>query len=210
MSQGDDLPQIYLVSPPTLDPDAFSGQLARILDTTEIACFRLSLATNAADDISRAADALRQTCHARDVAIVLSTHFRMVSDLGLDGCHLADGGRAMREVRKTLGSDAIIGAHCGSSRHTGLSAGEAGADYVAFGPIGESALGDGTVASPELFEWWSEMIEVPVVAEGGLTPQKAGALAHATDFIALGPELWDSPDPAQALSTFHAHIRGGS
>ena len=75
----------------------------------------------------------------------------------------------MRKVRKDLGPDAIIGAFCGDSRHDGMTAGELGADYVSFGPVGPTGLGDGRLAALELFQWWSEMIEVPCVAEGALT-----------------------------------------
>ena len=69
-------------------------------------------------------------------------------------------------------------------------AAEAGADYVGFGPAGATGLGDGSVAPHELFAWWSEMIEIPVVAEGGITPEVAFGLAGAADFLALRDALW--------------------
>ena len=82
-----------------------------------------------------------------------------------------------------------------------MTAAEIGADYVSFGPVGASGLGDGTVAPLDLFDWWSEMIEVPVVAEGGMTPDLAAALAPHVDFLALGDELWThSEGPAAALA----------
>ncbi|MDZ4096778.1 MAG: thiamine phosphate synthase, partial [Paracoccaceae bacterium] len=119
--------------------------------------------------------------------------------LGLDGVHLSDGGKSLRKLRADLGADAIIGAFCGTTRHTGISAAEAGADYVAFGPVGGSPLGDGSRAGLELFEWWSEMIEVPVVAEGALTADLVAELGPITDFFGIGPEIWDADDAAAAL-----------
>ncbi len=44
----------------------------------------------------------------------------------------------MRDVRKALGADRIVGAFAGASRHKGMTLAEAGADYVAFGPVGEA------------------------------------------------------------------------
>ena len=82
-----------------------------------------------------------------------------------------------------------------------MTAGEAGADYVAFGPVGASTLGDGTTAEKDLFQWWSEMIEVPVVAEGGLTPDLIRDLAPRTDFFGIGDEIWSQDDPVTALKT---------
>ncbi len=98
----------------------------------------------------------------------------------------------MRKVRKDLGQDAIIGAYCHTSSHDGMTAGEAGADYVSFGPVRETGLGTGEPATDDLFQWWSEMVEVPVIAEGALTYERAAELAGIVDFIALGTELADA------------------
>ncbi|MDA8587319.1 thiamine phosphate synthase, partial [Rhodobacteraceae bacterium] len=152
-----DKPQIYLLTPPDFELSTFPDQLARVLDAHEVACLRLTMASRDEDRLSRAADVLRETAHARDVALVIEAHFGLGEKLGLDGVHLTDGARSVRKVRKALGADAIIGAFCEVSRHDGMTAGEAGADYVAFGPAGATALNDGTQALPDLFEWWSEM-----------------------------------------------------
>lgn len=200
-----DRPQLYLITPPEFDLDIFPDRLAAVLDATEIACLRLSLATRDEDRILRAGDALRELAHARDVAIVIDRHVLMVERLGLDGVHLTDGARSIRKVRKDL-PDAIIGTWCGNSRHDGMTAGELGADYVAFGPVGATALGDGSRAEQDLFAWWSEMIEVPVVAEGALTRDLVEALAPVTDFFAVGEEIWTADDPALALKSLLAPI----
>ena len=83
-----------------------------------------------------------------------------------------------------------------------MNAAESGANYVAFGPVGASALGDGTLAEPDLFAWWSEMIELPVVAEGNLDASLAASLAPVADFIGIGEEVWRQDDPARALTGF--------
>jgi thiamine-phosphate pyrophosphorylase len=197
-------PQIYLITPPEFELSQFPDQLGRVLDSTEIACVRLSMSTRDEDRLSRAADALREVTIARDVALVVDSHILMVERLGLDGVHLTDGARSVRKARKELGDDAIVGAFCGASRHDGMSAGEAGSDYVSFGPVGQTPLFDGTVAEHELFEWWSMMIEVPVVAEGALTPELIAKISPVTDFFGIGEEIWKSDDPVAALATLQA------
>ena len=201
-----DRPQIYLITPPDLNLAVFPDHLAAVLDSVEIACIRLALATKDEDRISRAADTLRSLAHARDVALVIENHVLMVERLGLDGVHLTDGARSIRKVRKDLGSDAIIGAFCGITRHDGISAAEAGADYVAFGPVGTTPLGDGSKADTDLFQWWSEMIEVPVVAEGALTANLVAILGPVTDFFGLGDEIWHYDDPAASLRAILAPL----
>ncbi len=192
-----EVPQLYLITPPELDLEVFPSLLNEVLDNVDIACVRLALATQDEDKICRAADALSGVTQAHDVALVLDEHILLVEKLGLDGVHLGDGARRVAKTRKMLGEDAIVGAFCGTSRHDGMNAGEAGADYVSFGPIGASALGDGARAEHDLFQWWSEVIEVPIVAEGALDAEALVHFAPVTDFFALGEEIWNSDAPVQ-------------
>ncbi|MDX1785968.1 MAG: thiamine phosphate synthase [Roseovarius sp.] len=197
-------PQIYLITPPEIELSSFGNQLAAVLDAHPIACVRLDLSTRDEDDVARAADACREITHARDVALVISNHIALVERLGLDGVHLTDAARSVRKARKALGPDAIVGAWCGQSRHDGLSAGEAGADYISFGPIGPSLLDDGAQVETELLAWWSEVIELPVVAEGALDAERIAEIAAITDFFGIGDEIWRTDDPVAALGSLIA------
>ncbi|MBF9022794.1 thiamine phosphate synthase [Rhodobacterales bacterium FZCC0069] len=196
-----DIPQIYLVTPPNFELTGFGAQLAAVLDAYPIACLRLALASRDEDHLARAADHLREIAHARDIPLVMSEHIKLVERLGLDGVHLLDGSRSTRKTRADLGGDAIIGCFCANSRHDGMNAGEMGADYISFGPVGDTSLGDGSRAEDDLFAWWSQMIELPVVAEGALTLADIERLAPITDFFAIGEEIWRKDDPVAALKT---------
>ena len=199
MTDAQEQPQIYLITPSEVELSTFPDQLAACLDAVDVACVRLALGTADEARISRAADALRVVTHERDVALVIDSHLLLVEPLGLDGVHLTNGARSVKKTRKALGEDAIVGTFCGNSRHDAMTAGELGADYVSFGPVGATPLGDGRQAELELFEWWSLMIEMPVIAEGALDEAHIRALAPHTDFFGLGDELWNSEDPAAAL-----------
>ena len=207
MTEAPDHPQIYLITPADFELSTYPDVLAKCLDTSEVACVRLALATKDEDRIARAADALRMVTYDRDVALVMDSHMLMVERLGLDGVHLNDGARSVKKVRKDLGDDAVVGTYCLNSRHDGMTAGELGADYVSFGPVGVNALGDGRQAELELFQWWSMMIEVPVVAEGALDEDLIRTIAPHTDFFGLGDEVWGADDPAAALRVLTAAMR---
>jgi len=197
-------PQLYLITPPDLELATFPDRLAACLDVADISCVRLTLATTDEARIAKAADALREIAHARDVAIVIDSHIQMVERLGLDGVHLKDGSRSIKAARKELGADAIIGTFCGNSAHDGMTAGELGADYVSFGPAGLTSLGNGAIAPFDLFEWWSQMIEVPQVAEGALDVDLIRQLTPYTDFFGIGDEIWAQEDATAALKTLIA------
>ena len=195
-----DAPQLYLIAPALIPAAELGPMLADVLDAHPVACLRLPGGSGDELELGRLADVARDLAHSRDVAVVIEDHLALVQRHGLDGVHLSAGPRGVRHARKELGADAIVGAFCNGSRHDGMAAGEAGADYVSFGPCGPSALGRGESVGLDLFQWWSEMIEVPVVAEGALDAALIRGLWGVADFIAIGPEIWSAPDPSAALA----------
>lgn len=197
-------PRLYLVTPRRFEPEALAVTLDRVLATHGVACLRLDLGP--ADEAAwrGAANALIGVCHAHDVALVIAEHARLVVPLGLDGVHLGAGG-PVRKLRRELGAERIIGAFGGTSRHAGMELAEAGADYVCLGPV---ASGDAAaeLAPDDLFAWWAEMIETPVVAEGGVGVAEAARLAATADFVVPDAAFWDAPDPVAALGAFAAAL----
>ncbi|RYI14638.1 MAG: thiamine phosphate synthase, partial [Acetobacteraceae bacterium] len=65
--------------------------------------------------------------------------------------------------------------------------------------IGATTLGDGSRVEFDLFEWWSEVIEVPIIAEGALTADLVAKFGPVTDFFAVGEEIWSADAPLAAL-----------
>lgn len=194
----DDPQRLYLLAPPGLDDPATLARFEEALAVLPVACVRLDLGEASEADWTRAANLAIEPCHRQDVALVITDHHRLVASLGLDGVHLARSRTPVREVRKDLGPNRIVGAFAGTSRHQGMVLAEAGCDYVSFGPVGETGvLGDDERVDPELFVWWAEMIETPSVAEGGLDLAEARALAETADFMTPDARIWS--DPATAL-----------
>lgn len=194
--------RIMLATPPRFDPAALAPRLADALATGEVGCVRIDMPGAEEAAIRAAADALRPVCHDADVAVILAEHFRLAPALGLDGAEVEMRGARLRDVRAALGPDAILGAACGTSRHDGMVAAEAGCDYVLFRPYRlEGELGDGALASIDLFQWWAEMIETPVVAEGGIEAPEARELAPYADFIIPDIAIWED-DAAAATRAF--------
>ena len=187
--------RLYLLLPPRFEPEDMAGQLAAALAATPIACVRLDLGAADEEDWIRAANHVIEPCHAHDVALVVTDHYRLVDALGLDGVHLSAAAQTpLRDVRKALGNDRVVGAFAGNSRHQGMVLGEAGADYVGFGPVGDTgALGDDARAGDDIFEWWAEMIETPSVAEGGVSVADAARLSPHADFVVPDRRIWNDP-----------------
>ncbi|HYE48588.1 MAG TPA: thiamine phosphate synthase [Azospirillaceae bacterium] len=201
--------RLYVVTPPAFEPAAFAPLLASALDAGDVACVQLRLKGATDDQVRRAADLLRPIAQERDVAFIMNDRPDLARETGCDGVHVGQKDAAYAEARRIVGKDAIVGVTCHDSRHLAMEAGEAGADYVAFGaffPTGTKPVE--FHAQPEILTWWQEMMELPCVAIGGITPENCGTLAAAgADFIAAVSAVWDHPDgPAAAVRAFNKAI----
>ena len=84
------------------------------------------------------------------------------------------------EARALMGPDAMLGVTCKGSRDLAMQAGEDGADYVAFGAFFPSGTKDVTrFIDPEILHWWSELMELPCCAIGGITAENCAPLVQA-------------------------------
>ena len=145
-------------------------------------------------------DYLRPQAQRRGVAFLLNDRPDLAFETGCDGVHVGQSDMPYREARATIGADRIVGVTCHNSRHLAMEAAEAGADYVAFGAFFPTQTKEPkTQASPEILEWWSEMMVVPCVAIGGITVANAKSLVEAgADFLAVSAGVWEYPDGAEA------------
>jgi thiamine-phosphate pyrophosphorylase len=201
--------RIYLITPPALDPVGFAGLLAAALDAGDVAAVQLRLKDSGDDAWRRAIDALRPVCQSRDVAFLLNDRVDLVRPMGCDGVHVGQEDMPAREARRLLGPELTLGVTCHGSRDLAMQAGEDGADYVAFGAFFPSSTkAVSALPDPEILQWWSEMMELPSCAIGGITPENCAPLVRAgADFLAVVSCVWDHPDgPAAAVKALNAAI----
>lgn len=201
--------QLYLISPPVIG-DGFVQQLADALDGGKVAAFQLRLKGVDEDAIARAAEPLQKLCADREVAFIINDSVALAQRLGADGVHLGQGDGDPREARKILGPKVQIGVTCHDSRHLAMEAGEAGADYVAFGAFYPTTTKD-THHRPEpsILGWWTTLFELPCVAVGGITADNAAPLiAAGADFLAVSGAVWNHPEGPKAGVAAFAKLMG--
>lgn len=197
--------QIYLISP--LDvTGVFPDRLTAVLDAVSIAAFQFRVKDVDQHEAARLAQPLLEICQTRDVAFIVNDDISLAKRIGADGVHLGQGDGDPRDARSALGPNAQIGVTCHDSRHLAMEAGEAGADYIAFGAYFPTTTKEVKhIAGPELLSWWTTLSEIPCVAIGGITADNCDTLVHAgADFLAVSGAVWNHPDGAvagaQALS----------
>jgi thiamine-phosphate pyrophosphorylase len=202
--------RVYLITPAALDPVSFADLLAAALDAGDVAAVQLRLKDVSDDVWRRAIDALRPVCQARDVAFLLNDRADLVKPTGCDGAHVGQDDMAAPEARRVIGPDLTLGVTCKGSRDLAMQAGEDGADYVAFGAFYPSTTKQVTkLLDPEILRWWSEMMELPSCAIGGITAANCAPLVRAgADFLAVVGSVWNHPDgPAAGVRALNAAIR---
>lgn len=200
--------QLYLISP--LDVGgAFPDRLARALDAGPVAAFQFRVKGVDEHEAARLAQPLQAICAARDVAFIVNDSISLAKRIKADGVHLGQSDGTVEEARQRLGREAQIGVTCHDSRHLAMEAGEAGADYVAFGAFFPTTTKQTEhVATPDLLEWWQALMEVPCVAIGGITPENCAPLVAAgADFLAVSGAVWNG-DEAEAVRAFAKALGG--
>lgn len=196
--------RLYLISPLEVG-GAFPDRLAEALGAGPVAAFQFRVKGLDQHEAAGLAEPLQRLCGERDVAFIVNDSIGLARRLGADGVHLGQADGDPREARSLLGPLAQIGVTCHDSRHLAMEAGEAGADYVAFGAFFPTTTKETRHRpDPAILSWWSTLFELPCVAIGGITPDNGRVLVDAgADFLAACSAIWEHPaGPAAAVKAF--------
>lgn len=198
--------QLYLITPPRIDA-TFVQTLEEALAAGEVAALQIRLKDHAEDEVRQLAPALIACAQKYGVAAIMNDSAALADELGCDGVHIGQQDGRIKDARAVMGKDRTVGVTCHDSRHLAMTAGEAGADYVAFGAFFPTETKDApTRADISVLNWWIELFELPCVAIGGITVDNAAPLVEAgADFLAVSGGVWKHPDgPAAAVKAFNA------
>ena len=201
--------RLYLITPPAIDLSSFPDRLAAALDAGDVAAVQLRLKDVDERAVVRATDLLRPIVQSRDVAFLVNDRPDLAVAHGCDGAHVGQDDMTASEARAVLG-DLTLGVTCHASRDLAFAAGEAGADYVAFGAFFPTKTKDAPArCEPQTLQWWSELMELPCVAIGGIDAGNCAPLVAAgADFLAVVGAVWSDPDgPATGVRRMNAAIR---
>ena len=200
--------KLYLISPQDVG-GVFSDRLKAALEPGLPAAFQLRVKDVDEHELARLAEPLQRICADAGVAFIVNDSMQLAKRLGADGVHLGQQDGDVREARGLLGPSAQIGKTCHDSRHLAMEAGEAGADYVAFGAFYPTTTKPSDYRpDPAILTWWSALFEIPCVAIGGITPANAKPLVEAgADFLAVCQAVWSAEDVSSAVTAFEPVLR---
>lgn len=194
---------LYLVSPPCFEPSTFLPVLDAAFAAGGVQAFQLRLKQAEDKTIVEYAQAILPLCHKYDIAFIINDRADLAVQCNADGVHLGQEDMSVKEARKIVGPNRVIGVSCHASKDMAIHAAEDGADYVAFGAFfptkskPQEKVEKWGIPAPEIIEWWSTYTSIPCVAIGGMTPKNCKSLVKAgADFIAAITSVWEHPKGA--------------
>jgi thiamine-phosphate pyrophosphorylase len=195
--------KLYLISPLEVG-GGFPDRLKAVASADVVVAFQLRVKDVAEDELARLAEPLQRICADAGVSFIVNDSMALARRIDADGVHLGQQDGDVRQARALLGPGAQIGVTCHDSRHLAIEAGEAGADYVAFGAFYPTTTKPSHYRpDPAVLSWWASLFEIPCVAIGGITPENAPPLIEAgADFIAVCQAVWGTDEPAAVVAQF--------
>lgn len=180
-------PQLYLITPPLADAEAFRPLLEAALAAGPVACLRLRLAPGDPNAAKKIVKALAPLAQARECAVLIDDDAQLAARAGLDGVHCDGFSFGVGDVVESMRPDRIVGVGRLASRDDCMTAGEMEVDYLMFGGP------DDPLTGPEIVEraqWWAEIFNTPCVAFAPAIADIAALLETSAEFFALGEAVW--------------------
>ena len=144
-------------------------------------------------DMLAVATKLRELCAREGVLFIINDHLDLALATGADGLHLGQRDLPLKEARRLLPIDSLLGLSCHSLEEA-KGAEEAGADYMALGSIFPTTSKEkAVVIGVETLARVRNAVSLPIVAIGGINQEnvaqvlRAGAQAVAVISAVLGP-----------------------
>jgi thiamine-phosphate pyrophosphorylase len=188
--------KIYLISPPKIDEKHFYSNLDQALKTGLVPVFQLRLKDYPKSQIFKIAKEIKKICSENNCLFIINDFIDIALEVSAGGVHVGIDDEKIAKIRQMTPKNFVIGASCYDSRHYAMKAGEAGADYISFGAFFPTTTKIAKAQpSPEILTWADEMLNLPIVAIGGINDQNASKLvSHGADFLAVISYVWNHPE----------------
>ena len=142
------------------------------------------------------------------IPLIINDRVDIALAVNADGVHVGQDDLPAASVRRILGGDKVIGVSAGSVREA-VKAREDGADYLGVGAMhATSTKTDADVTTVEELKKIREMVDLPIVAIGGINKQTLPELkGTGVDGIAVVSAVIAADDIERAASELSEAVR---
>jgi thiamine-phosphate pyrophosphorylase len=195
---------LYAITPDETDSSRLEGSVRTLFEAAASECAALQYRNKSAGEATRLEQARGLAALARSAGVpfIVNDDVQLAIAIDADGVHLGRDDGDIGAARAALRGK-LLGVSCYDSIAAARSAVAAGADYVAFGSVFPSATKPGAVRAPLRLFAEAKVLDVPLVAIGGITAQNAAEVLRAgADALAVISALFDAPDIAAKAREF--------
>ncbi|MBM4140011.1 MAG: thiamine phosphate synthase [Nitrospira sp.] len=146
-------------------------------------------------EVYEEADRLRKLTQDFNAVLIVNDHADIAMCVNAEGVHLGQEDLPLREARKIMGKNRIVGISTHSLEQA-IEAEKGGADYIGFGPVFHTITKDaGRPKGVSILREVKKQVNIPVIAIGGINLENiqlvldAGADAVAVASAILSGEI---------------------
>ena len=155
------------------------------------------------EELKAFAQACQQLCEQYSVPFIVNDDIGLAIEIGADGIHIGQEDGYISVVRDKVGPDMLIGVSTHNVTEA-IAAADAGADYIGLGPVYETQTKMDTqpvIGIETIREVASLLPGLPIVAIGGISERRAGAIIKAgASGGAVISAISGEEDPGEAAS----------
>ncbi len=119
---------------------------------------------------------IKKICDSKKIPLIINDNVKIAKETDACGVHIGQSDMELREARKILGAEKIIGVSCQTVEQA-LQAEKNGADYLGVGAIfSTSTKTDADNVSISTLKEICSSVKIPVVAIGGISLQNMSQL----------------------------------
>ncbi|MFZ3056363.1 MAG: thiamine phosphate synthase [Smithella sp.] len=148
---------------------------------------------------------LRNITAGTDTLFIVNDRPDIALMSGADGLHLGQDDLPAAEARRLIGPELLLGLSTHNLDQV-MAANDAPVDYIGFGPLyatNSKACAD-PVLGPAAIKVAHAMSRHPIVAIGGLNPERIVQLGNYAHNVAVIRAVCDAPEPLIAMQRMHA------
>ncbi len=196
---------IYLISPNKIEPN-FYKNLDSVLASGKIKFFQLRLKNYSLIKLIKISQKIKVLTKKYKVNLIINDFPIVAKKIDADGCHLGQSDETIRNTKKLLKKNKIVGITCHGSKKLVSNAIKSKVDYIAIGSFFKSKLKPkAKKAKISLVKWCKKQTHLPIVAIGGIDNKNYKILIKTgVNYLAISSFIWNNPrlKPKEAIMEF--------
>ena len=177
-----------------------------MLSSRRVKYFQLRLKKYSDSKLLKIGKKIRTITKKYKVKLIINDSPLLAKKINADGCHLGQSDGSIKNARKLLKKNKIIGITCHGSKKLILSAIKEKPNYIALGSFFKSKLKPNTKkAKKNLVKWCKQRTNLPIIAIGGINNKNYESLIKlGVNYLAISSFIWNNPrlKPKKAIREF--------